>query len=101
MLFYQFRAPFGQVIECVGVSALVRPLGEKSKGIAPRLPRRGIVGTLVLYEPAVIQHRQGIGQRIGVAVALGNVVARLVGTDELRTRIIDCRTANHFRTKFL
>ena len=100
MFFYQFRAPFGQIVERVGVSAFVSPSGEKGKGIAPRLPRCRIVGTLVLYEPTVIQYRQGIGQRIGIAVTLGNVVARLVGTDELRTRIIDFQATLQFITKF-
>ena len=99
MLFDQFGTPFGQIVERIGIAALVCPSGEKSKG-TPRLPLGRIVGTLALYEPTVIQYRQGIGQRIGVAMALGNVIARLVGTDELRPSIIDIRAANHFRTKF-
>ena len=99
MLFDQFGTPFGQIVERIGIAALVCPSGEKSKG-TPRLPLGRIVGTLALYEPTVIQYRQGIGQRIGVAMALGNVIARLVGTDELRPSIIDIRAADHFRTKF-
>ena len=37
MLLDQFGTPFGQIVERIGISSLVRPSGEKRKG-APRLP---------------------------------------------------------------